>query len=209
MGHFSKERAPEKYWTVIDEFNEKKIMGETGKAHDRRVKENWFYKYAPFFMSGLDIGCGEDPLNDTFRRWDQKFGDGDAEEMEGVPNRIFRTVYASHILEHVRFPVRSIKRWFELVHTGGHLIVIVPHRDLYEKKRILPSNWNEDHKHFFLPEESDLPCTLNFKQVILEAIPDADLCEFRVIDEGYQRNGDDKHSTGEYSIEAVIKKNAD
>ena len=52
--------------------------GETSKAHDRRLKEGWFDKYAPPDRIGLDIGCGRDCLNKTFRRWDKIFGDGDA-----------------------------------------------------------------------------------------------------------------------------------
>ena len=206
MGHFSKENAPDAWHALIDEYNRKGIMGETSKSHKRRGREGWFDKYAPSHKSGLDIGCGEDPLNHTFRRWDKKFKDGDAQEMEGVSDNIFHTVYASHILEHIRFPSKAVKRWYEIVRPGGHLIICVPHRDMYEKKGVLPSRWNHDHKHFFLPEEEDAPCTMNFKKVILTAIPDADFAEFHVLDDGHISNGPDKHSTGEYSIEAVIRK---
>jgi SAM-dependent methyltransferase len=205
MGHFSKVNAPEEFWPVIDEFNEKGIMGETGKARDRRTREGWFDKYAPHDRSGLDLGCGEDPLNQTFRRWDQKFGDGDAQELEGLITQ-FHTIYASHILEHIVHPSRAVARWYDLVEPGGHLIICVPHRDLYEKRRVLPSRWNHDHKHFFLLDESEMPCTMSFKKVLLTAIPDADFKELRVLDEGFKSNGDNKHSNGEYSLEAVIQK---
>ena len=47
--------------------------GETSKAHNRRLEEGWFEKYAPPDRIGLDIGCGEDPLNKTFRRWGSNF----------------------------------------------------------------------------------------------------------------------------------------
>ena len=113
MGYFSKEKAPEHMWPVIDEFNEKGIMGETSKSHKRRLKEGWFDKYAPSNKSGLDIGCGKDPLNDTFRRWDKILGDGDATDLDGIDG-VFHTVYASHVLEHVRFPSRAVKRWYEV-----------------------------------------------------------------------------------------------
>jgi SAM-dependent methyltransferase len=213
MGHFSKEIAPDSWHDLIDEYNRRGIVGETSKSHDRRVREGWMEKYAPSHMSGLDIGCGNDPLNDTFRRWDngtgisaKDFNDSDAQEMEGVSNGIYHTVYASHLLEHIRFPSKAVARWYELVRPGGHLIICVPHRDMYEKKRVLPSRWNHDHKHFFLPDEEEMPCTMNFKKVILTAIPNADFAEFRVLDEGYKSNGDNKHSNGEYSIEAVIRK---
>jgi|APSaa5957512535_1039671.scaffolds.fasta_scaffold95042_2 SAM-dependent methyltransferase len=206
MGHFSKELAPDSWQYVIDEYNRRGIVGETSKSHERRVKEGWHEKYAPANLSGLDIGCGEDALNNTFRRWDKKFKDGDAQEMEGVPDNTFHTVYASHILEHIRFPSKAVKKWYDIVEPGGHLIMCVPHRDLYEKKRVLPSNWNNDHKHFFLPEDEEQPCTLSFKKVILSVLPDADFAEFRVLDEGFLDKGKDWHSAGEYSIEAVIRK---
>lgn len=205
---FDKSKSPEEFWTIIDEYNERGIVGETSKSYERRIREDWFMKYAPHWRSGLDLGCGKDPLNQTFRRWDQIYGDGDAMVLEGLVTQ-FHTIYASHILEHIQYPAKAIKRWYELVEPEGHLIICVPHRDLYEKKRVLPSRWNHDHKHFFLPEEGEAPCTMNFKEVILSAIPNADFKEFRVLDEGYKSNGPNKHSNGEYSIEAVIKKHVD
>ena len=207
--------------------NKCKELGETGKSHDRRYKEGWFDKYAPSDKTGLDIGCGEDPLNNTFRKFDQIFGDGDAQLLEGVKDNFYHTVYASHILEHVVDPAESIARWYKAVKPEGHLVICVPHRNLYEQKKELPSRWNEDHKHYFLPEEEDLPCTLSLKNIILHAIPNANLVEFRVLDDEYQNgvecykiNKADKngivissetisirnHPSGEYSIEAIIRK---
>lgn len=195
--------------------------GETRKAHARRLKEGWFDKYAPADKSGLDIGCGYDTLNETFCKFDQLFEDGDAQLLEGVDT--YHTVYASHILEHVIDPVASVARWFEVVESGGHLIICVPHQHLYEGKTELPSRWNEDHKHFFLPEIEESPCTLSFKKVILDAIPDADIVEFKVQDADYHSGVDwyqvelndgtlekisvRDHPRGEFSIEAIIRKN--
>lgn len=179
-------------------------VGETIKARQRRLREGWFEKYAPENQPGLDIGCGCDPLNETFRKFDIQFGDGDAELLEGVDDDFYQTVYASHILEHVVNPVAAVKRWYKAVKPGGHLIICVPHRDLYEMKKELPSRWNDDHKHFFLPDESEPPCTLSLKQVISEAIPDPDIQLFTVRDEDWSFKGD--HPMGEFSIEAVIRK---
>ena len=142
------EKDPWEAWT--EERKRTGIMGETSKARERRLKEGWFDKYAPEGLSGIDLGCSDDPLNHTFRRWDIQFGDGDATIMEGIPDNTFQTVYASHLLEHVRYPSLAIKKWFDILKPGGHLIICVPHRDLYEKKRFPPSNWNHDHKCFWL-----------------------------------------------------------
>jgi hypothetical protein len=182
------------------------IMGETSKAHERRVREGWF-KYAPEDRSGIDIGCQKDPLNQTFRRYDVIYGDGDATYMEDVADNTYFTVYASHVLEHLPDPVTAIKNWYRILQPGGHLIISIPHRDLYEKKKELPSRWNLEHKWFFLPDKSEPPCTLSFQGVIAEAIPGANLVDFRVVDEGFDYSIPPTiHSCGEFSIEAVIKK---
>ena len=181
--------------------------GETSKAHDRRVKEGWFEKYAPPDQIGLDVGCGTDTLNKTFRRFDQIFKDGDATLLEGYPSDTYQTVYASHVLEHVQFPRPAIKRWFQVVKPGGHLIILVPHRDLYEKKTMLPSQWNPDHKYFWLPETSEPPCTKSLKNEVLQAIPNANIVSFRVLQDGYVASGNEQgHPGGEYSIEIIVKK---
>lgn len=180
-------------------------MGETAKSYERRVKEGWFEKYAPDNMSGIDIGCQHDPLNETFRRWDVIFGDGDASYMKGVSENKFNTVYASHVLEHLTDPVIALKNWYRILKPNGHLIVLVPHRDLYECKKELPSNWNHEHKTYWLPDQAESPCTKSFKDAILQAIPNANIVLFRVLDEGYFRHGNN-HPGGEFSIEAIIKK---
>lgn len=195
------------WYAVNKERSQNDWKGETSKARNRRLAEGWFEKYAPDDFPGLDLGCAEDPLNETFRRWDVIFGDGDATLLEGVPKDKFQTVYASHLLEHLAYPVQAVRRWYEVVRPGGYLIIIVPHRDLYEKKRILPSNWNPEHTYFWLPDEEEPPCTKSLRKVIAEAIPGANLVEFRVLQDGYDHTlSKDEHPVGEYSIEAVIKK---
>jgi ADP-heptose:LPS heptosyltransferase len=198
---------------VADMFNEieqrlkEYTMGEVTKAYDRRVRENWFEAYCPEDKAGIDIGCQHDPINHTFRRWDIIFGDSDATFMQGVPDGKFWTVHASHVLEHVHHPVLALQNWYRILKRGGNLIVLVPHRDLYEKKLELPSIWNGDHKSFWLPETAEAPHTRSLKHTILEAIPNAEIISFRVLDENYYSESAAVHSQGEYSIEAVIRKN--
>ena len=179
-------------------------MAETRKSHIRRLKEGWF-NYAPFWLSGIDIGCGTDPLNETFRRYDHIWGDGDAQKMFGIPDNAFHTVYASHVLEHVYDPIEAVYNWYRICKSPGHVIICVPHRDLYEKRKMLPSRWNPDHKTFWLPEKGEPPHTRGLQEVISQAVPGANLIVLRVLNEGYMVNGDG-HSGGEYSIEAIIKK---
>jgi SAM-dependent methyltransferase len=185
-------------------------MGETAKAHARRVREGWFEKYIQ--DPGIDIGCQRDPLNHTFRRWDVIFGDGDATLMEGVPDETFMTVYSSHILEHLADPVTAIRNWWRILKPGGHLIIVVPHRDLYEGKKELPSRWNHEHKWFWLPQFSDgTPGTRGLEDTIAEALDPfenwEDIPTPTVQNDGWSMQPG-LHAVGEYSIEAIIRKEA-
>lgn len=193
--------------------------GETDKAYGRRVREGWFDRFVK--SPAIDIGCGRDPLIAPFptfpiRRWDQMLGDGDCAKMAGVESRSFLTVYASHVLEHLVDPVAAVRRWFELVAPGGHLIVVVPHRDLYEGQTHLPSRWNGDHKTHWLPI---LPCDSlaplpkhlrGLEETISEALKGegsaAELVSLRILDEGHAWPDKSLHPAGEYSIEAVIRR---
>jgi len=181
-------------------------MGETVKARERRKREGWFERFAPPAEAGIDIGCGNDPLNESFRRWDK--GDGDATYMASVPDDMFRTVYASHVLEHLDDPIAALRNWYRITAPNGRLIVCVPHRDLYEKKKCLPSRWNPEHKTFWLPDRSEPPCTWSLRDVVEAALPCAEICLLRVLDDEFHDPGADEHSQGEYSIEVVLRKPA-
>lgn len=180
--------------------------GETIKAEPHRLHDDWFSKYAPSHLSGIDIGCQHDPINDTFRRWDQIYGDGDATFMKGVSDEVFQTVYTSHILEHIEDYQQAIRNWWRILRPGGNLIILVPHRDLYEKKAQPPSIWNPDHKWFWLPDRDEPPRCLSFKRVLQETLPNAEFVVFDILKKGWADVGPSTHSPGEYSIEAILKK---
>jgi SAM-dependent methyltransferase len=186
-------------------------MAETRKAYERRVREGFFEKY--LHLPVIDIGVGRidtydgaDIIHPEAVGWDKD--NGDATYMEGVPSGTYKTVYASHILEHLNDPITAIRSWFDILKPQGYLIISVPHRDLYEKKRTLPSLWNEDHKFFLLPEHSDPPHTFSFRNIIESALvgKDYDIVEFKVQQEGWKPSPPTEHSCGEISIEAIILK---
>ena len=58
-------------------------------------------------------------------------------------------VFSSHTLEHIADYRTAIADWFRVVKVGGHLIIIVPHQFLYERRLEPPSRWNADHKRFY------------------------------------------------------------
>jgi hypothetical protein len=176
-------------------FNTHKLLpGETCKARDRRNQEGWFEKYAPADKSGIDIGCRFDRLHPQFRGYDFLNGDGDATFMADVEDATYHTVYASHILEHLDDPITALKNWWRILEPGGHLIVMVPHRDIYEQKKTLPSQWNEFHKSFWLPDKGDNDCTFGLRETVQRVIPNGKVVYLAI------------HSEGEYSIEIILQK---
>lgn len=175
---------------------------ETSKSRARREKEGFFEKYCK--GEGLDIGFGGDLLVENCSVWD--IDNGDAQFLKGIDDEEFDFVYSSHCLEHM-YDVRiALKNWWRVVKNGGYMIIAIPHRDLYEKKRELPSRFNADHKHMFLIGKEEYPDTLDIIKEIKESITDYDIKYVKACDEGWTINDPLVHSNGEYQIELVIQK---
>lgn len=128
-------------------------MNEMSKAVIRRQRDpNFALRY--FVGEGIDIGCGSDPIG-VYRQcfpqitkcvaWDQLFGHGDAQLMEGVPDNRFDWVTSAHCLEHVRDPREALHNWVRICKPGGYLVLTFPDEDLYEQG-VFPSTFNPDHK---------------------------------------------------------------
>ena len=176
--------------------------GETTTARPRRLRDGFFDKYC--IGSGLDIGYGGDLLTANCRGWD--FEDGDAQYLAGLESEQFDFVYSSHTLEHMVDVELSLQNWWRVAKPGGYLIVYIPHRDLYEKKKTLPSRWNADHKHFFLPDVDDDPDTIGVRSLLDLALTGHEIEYIRECGEGCTITDPLIHSNGEYSIEFVIRK---
>lgn len=176
--------------------------GETLKARKRRIGEGFFEKYCK--GKGLDVGYGGDLLCENCRGWD--FEDGDAQYLKSIKNREFDFVYSSHTLEHMEKPEIALKNWWRVLKPGGYLIVCIPHRDLYEKKKTLPSNWNKHHKNFFLLDKDEAPDTIGIIPLIKRTLHNYEIVYGKECDEGHTITDPNVHSDGEYSIEIVLKK---
>ena len=177
-------------------------VGETYKSYRRRVREGFFEKYCT--GDGLDIGYGADIIVPGCSGWDIR--NGDAQYLNGIEDESFDFVYSSHCLEHMVDVRVSLKNWYRVVKKGGYLIIAIPHRDLYEKKKRLPSRWNMDHKHMFLIGQEEYPDTLDIVNEIKMSISNYDIKYVKACDEGHSINDPFIHSDGEYQIEMVIRK---
>lgn len=127
---------------------------ETSKALRRRMRDPRFATQW-FVGRAIDIGSGQDslarqmgywPLLTSVDSWDR--AEGDAAELRGVTDNSYDLVYSSHCLEHVSDPQAALARWFRVTRPDGHLIVVVPDREMYERNR-WPSAFNPDHKTAF------------------------------------------------------------
>lgn len=177
--------------------------GETTKAKDRRIREGFFDLYCK--GRGLDIGFGGDLISENARGFD--FEHGDAQFLSKLKNNTFDFVYSSHTIEHLPDPSEALKNWFRVLKPGGFLIVYLPHRDLYEKKKTLPSVFNPNHFHFFLPDSDEKPDTIGVLPMVERSLINYQLIYLKVCSDGLKIKDPLIHSDGEYSIEFVLKKN--
>ena len=185
-------------------------MAETSRAKPRLIKSGFYAKHIEG-KSVVDVGVGRfdthdgaDPICEWAEMHDKDICD--ATTMDSYADESFDTVYASHILEHLSDPIEGVKNWLRICKQGGVVFISLPHRDLYEKKKTLPSRWNADHKYFYLPLTSEPPCTFSVSDLI--AIATEGKYKFNVSVQNTCTNVDkpDQHANGEMSIEVIIYK---
>jgi len=177
-------------------------IGETSKARERRTHELFFEKYC--IGRGLDIGFGGDLIIPTAEGYD--FEHGDAHYLESIANSQFDFVYSSHTLEHMNDVSLALRNWFRVVKKNGYLILYIPHRELYEKKKTLPSNFNDDHKHFFLLDRDEFPDTVGILPLIARTLNNYEIIYAKECSYGYTESEKRDINSGEYSIEVIIRK---
>lgn len=120
-----------------------------------------------------------------------------------VADRSLDYVFSSHMLEHV--PTDKVldvwRSWHRALRAGGHIVTIVPHGYLYERKRNLPSKWNRGHYRFYTPGVllSELEAALAPNSYrVMHVRDNADGYDYSV--------PPTEHAQGCYEIELVIKK---
>lgn len=145
---------------------------------------------------GVDVGCG------AFKPYPHFIGIDSGKQYgrpvtdithdgEALPfaDGVLDFVFSSHFLEHVVDYKACLADWWRALKVGGHLVVYLPHKDLYPN--IGQDGANPDHKHDYLPE--DILQAMN--EIAMES------------DHGYLCHEDETRSQGrEYSFYQVYEK---
>lgn len=148
----------------------------------------WLFKKmkeSPDGFCSLDIGCGQ---NIHFPSIGLDFYSGIkhpvysgeyrpqitslAENIAYLNKNTFSVVICSHILEHVKDPITTFRKWVKLLKKGGIIIVLLPDA-IYEKG----IKWDPSHINFFTPE--------SFKEKIINT--NLDLLRTEIFDDLHNR----------------------
>lgn len=174
-------------------------------------QRTWLDKHNSGFFTqymsgqGLDIGFqgytdGAQPILDTAIGVDTNYPGYNGSNLP-FQSESQDYVYSSHCLEHIEHDYHTISEWFRVLKPGGHLVIVVPHMYLYEKKAVLPSRWNADHKRFYTPGSLLISVENSLKpnEYRVRLLEDGDK------DFNYSIPPD-KHSAGQYEITLVLQK---
>jgi ADP-heptose:LPS heptosyltransferase/predicted SAM-dependent methyltransferase len=114
---------------------------------------------------GADIGCGVEKVlphaigvdnlhHSQFFGWDQRQAVQVIAEADSLPDftdESLNFIFSSHLLEHLVEPEKALAEWWTKLRDGGHLMLYLPHKELYPN--IGEEGANPDHKHDFMPSD--------------------------------------------------------
>jgi SAM-dependent methyltransferase len=192
-------------------------MHETSKALIRRLQDARFSN-TYIRGDGIDIGCGDDPLDKyqqqfplmtSLKKWD--LADGDAQLMSSAADDSYDFVHSSHCLEHMRDPYEAFENWLRICKPGGHIITTIPDEDLYEQG-IFPSTFNGDHKTSWtiLKNESWSPVSINLVEFLYQFKDRIEVLKVELINSAFLYNhtriDQTYHHISECAIEFIVRK---
>lgn len=180
-----------------------KVGTESQQTWNDKMASGFFLRYMS--GKGLDIGfagykAGAEPILTTAIGVDKDYLGYDRLNLP-FTNQSQDYVYSSHCLEHILDWQATIKEWFRVIKIDGHMVIVVPHQFLYEKRLLLPSKWNRDHKRFYSPASllNEVERSLEPNTYRIRLLEDGD--------KGFDYTlGPDKHSGGQYEITLVLQK---
>lgn len=188
-------------------------MFEQSKAVKRRFNIGAFHNRY-FIGEGIDIGCGEDSLNNyrhvfrgisNVRGWD--LPDGDAQYLKGVQDNSYDFVTSSHCLEHMVDVVSALSNWVRVCKPGGHIVVTIPDEEMYEHDQ-WPSKYNSDHKWSFTLRPADrtkMPKSINLLNLLTSINNIASVEKIEMIRDMYYENAGLHDQTLHPQIECCIE----
>lgn len=189
------------------------MSGGTTLALARRLRDPRFA--ACYFVGdAIDIGCGPDSLArqgcwpNLRSVFDWDLPQGDAVVMAGAPSESFDLVYSSHCLEHVSDPRAAVRRWWELLKPGGHLVLVVPDEDLYEQGQFPSTNTGHRSTWTLWKLTSWSPASVNILPLLAEQ-PRARLIKAEWIEDGFDYGigrADQTAAGVECGIECIVRK---
>jgi predicted SAM-dependent methyltransferase len=113
---------------------------------------------------GIDLGCGPKKAYPHFIGVDsckdtELFGIEmkpdvvckDASDLDFIEEQSLDFIFSSHLLEHIEDHRAALTNWWSKIKPGGHLVLYLPHADLYP--RVGTDGCNPDHKHDFTGED--------------------------------------------------------
>ncbi len=135
-------------------YNYGKRSHEIEKHHLRWVVDGIYRKYLD--GKGYDVGyAGEKgtflPVHQNAIGIELGTKNYSGYELPPLDGAVADFVFASHMLEHSKDPIRHIRAWYESVRYSGHIFIVVPNQYTYERKLNKPSQWNLGHHQFFTP----------------------------------------------------------
>lgn len=184
-------------------MKDRRVGTESQRTYLQKLENGFFDMYMS--GTGLDIGYagyqeGCLPILPTATGVDWNYPGYDGARLP-FDSESQDYVYSSHCLEHIEFDCAAVAEWHRVVKVGGHLVIVVPHQYLYEKKWRTPSTWNRDHKRFYTPGE------------LMMTVEDAlqpNTYRVRLLEDGDQgfdyTRGPDLHSDGQYEITLVLQR---
>ncbi len=113
--------------------------------------------------AGIDVGCGLNKIhaaavgvNQVVSEKDYRYPlgaqlAGRADDLPWFRDASLDYVFSSHCLEHTREPAKTLREWTRVLRTGGRLILLLPHKDIYP--RVGTPGANPDHKVDMAPED--------------------------------------------------------
>lgn len=167
------------------------------------ASSGFFEKYMT--GQGLDIGYagytdGCLPILSTATGIDLNYPGYDGIHLT-FPDESQDYVYSSHCLEHIFDWNLAIIEWQRVLKVDGHMVIVVPHQYLYERRSYPPSQWNEGHIRFYTPSKlmHEIECSLLPNSYRLRLLEDGDWNYNYSIPK-------DKHPDGQYELICVLQK---